>query len=74
MTNGLSVKVEEVKDEDFDFDVPDKLKPNIRDNTLVKNRKEQVVDLLADIAKATNFVDELVAKETPRVTGKSAKI
>ena len=32
---------------------------------MVRKRKEEVVDVLADIAKATNFVDQIVAKETP---------
>ena len=44
-------------DEDFNFEVPDKLKPSVRDNTIVKKRKEEVVDVLADIAKATNLID-----------------
>jgi len=47
--------------------VPDKLKPDRRDNTIVKKRKEQVTDVLADIAKATSFIDEIVKKETPRI-------
>jgi len=55
------------EDKDFDFDVPDKLKPDRRDNTIVKKRKEQVTDVLADIAKATSFIDEIVKKETPRI-------
>ena len=44
-------------DEDFDFEVPDKLKPMERDNTLIKKRKEEVVDVLANIKSAVNFVD-----------------
>ena len=49
--------------------MPDKIKPNARDNTIVKQRKEQVADVLADIARATNFVDEIVKKVSPRPTG-----
>jgi len=64
---GKKSKEDGEEDEDFDFDVPDKLKPDRRDNTIVKKRKEQVADVLADIAKATSFVDEIVSKETPRI-------
>ena len=55
-----------VEDEDFDFEVPDKWKVSERDNTIVKKRKEEVVDVLAGIKKATNFIDDLVKKETPK--------
>ena len=47
----------ELADEDFNFEVPDKLKPMERDNTLIKRRKEEVVDVLANIKSAVNFVD-----------------
>ena len=61
----LAVKVED--DEDFNFDVPDKLQITPRDNTIVKVKKAAVIDVLADIKKATNFVDQIVSKETPKV-------
>ena len=54
-------------DQDFDFDVPDKLKVQDRDSTMVRKRKEEVVDVLADIKKAANFVDQIVQKETPKL-------
>jgi hypothetical protein len=41
---------------------------------MVKKRKEEVVDVLADIKKATNFIDDLVKKETPNLHGKSNSI
>ena len=44
-------------DEDFDFEVPAKLKPMERDSTMIKKRKEEVVDVLANIKSAVNFVD-----------------
>ena len=44
-------------DEDFDFEVPAKLKPMERDSTMIKKRKEEVVDVLANIKNAVNFVD-----------------
>lgn len=59
-------------DEDFNFDVPAKLKPSVRDNTIVKKRKEEVVDVLADIKKAAAFVDDIIKKETPVLTKKKA--
>ena len=52
----VKVKTEE-EDEDFNFDVPDKLQITPRDNTIVKAKKAEVIDVLADIKKATNFVD-----------------
>ncbi len=61
------------EEEDFDFDVPDKFKIGARDNTIVRKRKEEVVDVLADIAKAANFVDKIVQKETPTLN-KSASM
>ena len=54
-------------DQDFDFEVPEKLKVTSRDNTFVKRRKEKVVDVLADIKKATAFIDGIVEKSTPRI-------
>jgi ABC-type nitrate/sulfonate/bicarbonate transport system substrate-binding protein len=47
--------------------VPEKLKVTSRDNTFVKRRKEKVVDVLADIKKATAFIDGIVEKSTPRI-------
>jgi len=55
------VKKEEA-DMDFDFDVPDSLKPSVRDNTIVKKRKEEVVDVLADIGKAANFIEKIASQ------------
>lgn len=58
-----SVKVKkEDADMDFDFDVPDSLRPSVRDNTIVKKRKEEVVDVLADIGKAANFIDKIASQ------------
>ena len=45
--------------------MPDKLKIKERDPTEVKKRKNEVVDVLADIKKATNFIDKLAASSTP---------
>ena len=39
---------------------------------MVRKRKEEVVDVLADIAKATSFVDQIVSKETTPALNKSA--
>ena len=39
-----------------------------RDNTLIKKRKEEVVDVLANIKSAVNFVDKIYAKESPQVS------
>lgn len=58
--------------EDFSFEVPEKLQPSDRDNTIVKKRKEEVVDVLADIKRATNFVHDLVKKETPVLNKKKS--
>ena len=59
-----SVKVKkEDADMDFDFDVPDSLRPSVRDNTIVKKRKEEVVDVLADIGKAANFIDKIASQQ-----------
>lgn len=44
-------------DEDFDFELPDKLQPLERDSTMVKKRKNEMADVLGEIAKATSFVD-----------------
>lgn len=63
-----------MEDEDFDFNLPDKLKPNVKDNAVAKKRKEEVADVLADIAKATSFVDEIVKKETPLIKKQSSKV
>ena len=59
---GEQTASEETKkeEEDFDFEVPEKLQPQERDPTLVKKKKKEVVDVLADIKKATNFIDSLV--------------
>jgi len=54
--------------------VPDKWKVSERDNTIVKRRKEEVVDVLAGIKKATNFIDDLVKKETPNMHSKSSSL
>jgi len=67
---------EEVKEEDFNFDLPEKIKPTERDNTIVKKKKEQVADVLALVNNAANFVDEIYKKETPNFNKKvgSAKV
>ena len=52
--------------------MPEKLKPTDRDNTIVKKRKEEVVDVLAEISKAASFVDQIVQKETPNMNSKSS--
>ena len=55
---------EEVKDEDFNFDLPDKIKPTDRDNTIVKKKKEDVADVLALVNNAAKFVDQISNKES----------
>ena len=54
---------EEVKEEDFNFDLPDKIKPTDRDNTIVKKKKEDVADVLALVNNAAKFVDRLSNQE-----------
>lgn len=61
-------------DEDFDFKVPDKLKIKDRDPTEVKKRKNEVVDVLGEIKKATNFIDKIAASETPNTKTGAQKI
>lgn len=60
--------------EDFDFEVPEKLKINERDPTEVKKRKNEVVDVLGEIKKATNFIDKIAANETPNIKKGARKI
>lgn len=50
--------------------MPEKLRPSDRDSSIVKKRKEQVADVLADIAKAASFVDQIYTNEktTPKKT------
>ena len=38
---------EDEEEKDFDFEVPDRLKPNERDGTTMKKKKNEVVDVLA---------------------------
>ena len=64
-TGGSTRVTKEAADKDFDFDVPESLQPTERDNTIVKRRKEEVADVLADIGKAANFIDKIAAAETP---------
>ena len=59
-----------MKDEDFNFDLPEKIKPNDRDNTIVKKKKEDVADVLALVNNAANFVDKIYEKETPNLQSK----
>ena len=61
-------------DEDFNFEVPDKLKIKERDPTEVKKRKNEVVDVLGEIKKATNFIEKIAASETPNTKTSAKKI
>ena len=45
-----------------------------RDPTEVKKRKNEVVDVLADIKKATNFIDKLAASSTPNSKSNTKKV
>ena len=38
---------EDEEEKDFDFEVPDRLKPTERDGTTMKKKKSEVVDVLA---------------------------
>ena len=35
------------EEKDFDFEIPDRLKPSERDGTTIKKKKNEVVDVLA---------------------------
>ena len=43
--------------EEKNFEVPDKLKPDERDGSTIKKKKQEVVGVLAQISAATNLIN-----------------